>query len=71
MILGTSLDLFFNFSLTIRAHHHHLTMLCRATLESLLEEYKACESADYVSYVRFLDSFMCVFFSFVPYACLT
>ena len=25
---------------------------CRATAEELLKEYKACESVDYISYVR-------------------
>lgn len=28
-----------------------LTFFCRATAEELLKEYKACESADYISYV--------------------
>lgn len=47
MMLGKSLHF---------EHQGDSLMKYRATCEELLKEYKACESADYISYVRLSHS---------------
>lgn len=39
--------------------------MCRATAEELLKEYKACESPDYISYVRFSSFIVSILLSMV------
>lgn len=54
MIRGTSVFIFliyFTYFWAWTLGIDGLFVCCRATVEELLKEYKACESADYISYV--------------------